>query len=113
MAKVTSIARLPNSFSELEKFGKAWALPTENERHAQRLASTFTQLRSLYDAILPRIDEILAYLNDFPLDKLPAKAQNLLNLTLSLAEIAPAVELFGQVEVPDAYDSRRVIAVEP
>ena len=40
------------------------------------------------------------------------EAQALLNLSLSLAEIAPAVELFGQVEVPDAYDSRRITAIE-
>jgi hypothetical protein len=43
---------------------------------------------------------------------LAPKGQTLLQLTLSLAEIAPAVELFGQVEVPDGYDSRRVIAVD-
>jgi hypothetical protein len=51
-------------------------------------------------------------LNDFPLDDLAPKAQTLLQLTPSLAEIAPAVELFGQVEVPDGHDSRRVIAVD-
>ena len=104
--------RLPDSFNSLEKFVDAWALPTENQRHAQRLSSTIAELKNFYDAILPKIDEILAYLNDFPLDKLPPKAQALLLLTLSLAEIAPAVELFGQPEVPDGYDSRRVTAVE-
>jgi hypothetical protein len=103
---------LPESFGDLEQFAARWALPTENDRHARRLASTMTELQSFYDAMLPRIDAILAYLNDFPLESLQDEARTLLNLSLSLAEIAPAVELFGQVEVPDAYDSRRITAVE-
>jgi len=111
MAKAIS-PRLPGSFHALEKFVDIWALPTENQRHARRLSSTMAELQRFYDTMLPKIDEILAYLNDFPLDHLAAKAQTLFRLTLSLAEIAPAVELFGQVEVPDGYDSRRVIAVD-
>ena len=43
-----------------------WALPTKNERHARRLGSTVAELRTFYDAVLPRIDAMLAYLNDFP-----------------------------------------------
>jgi len=42
-----------------------WELPTENERHARRLGSTVAELRTFYDAVLPRIDAMLAYLNDF------------------------------------------------
>jgi hypothetical protein len=107
-----SSRQLPEYFGDLEQFAPRWAVPTENERHARRLASTMTELRSFYDAVLPRIDTILAYLNDFPLDSLPAEAQALLHLSLSLAEVAPAVELFGQPEVPDGYDSRRITVVE-
>jgi hypothetical protein len=107
-----SARQLPESFGDLEQLADRWALPTENERHARRLASTMAELRSFYDAVLPRIDAILAYLNDFPLDNLPDEAQALLHLSLSLAEVAPAVELFGQPEVPDGYDSRRITVVE-
>jgi hypothetical protein len=107
-----SARKLPESFGDLEQFAVRWALSTENERHARRLSSTMAELRSLYDAVLPRIDAILAYLNDFPLDSLPTEAQALLHLSLSLAEVAPAVELFGQPEVPDGYDSRRITVVE-
>lgn len=107
-----SARKLPESFGDLEQFAARWALPTENHRHAQRLASTMAELHLFYDAVLPRIDAILAYLNDFPLDSLPTDAQALLHLSLSLAEVAPAVELFGQPEVPDGYDSRRITVVE-
>ncbi len=104
--------RLPEAFRELEPFTAAWALPKESQRHAQRLASSIDELRALYDAVASRLEAILAYLNDFPLDHLSPEAQNLLNLTLSLAEITPAVELFGQPEVPDAFDSRRFVPTE-
>jgi hypothetical protein len=68
-----SARQLPESFSDLEQFAARWALPTENERHARRQASTMAELRSFYDAVLPRIDAIFAYLNDFPLDgRLPS-----------------------------------------
>jgi len=100
---------LPERFHDLETLAAGWALPTEAERHARRLASTIDELRAFYEAMLPRIEDMLAYLSEFPVDNLTPEGRNLLNLALSLAEIAPAVELFGQPEVPDGYDSRRFI----
>lgn len=100
---------LPDRFRDLEPLASRWALPTEAERHALRLTSTIAELRALYDALMPRIDDILAYLSEFQLESLSAEARNLLHLSFSLAEIGPAVELYGQPEVPDGYDSRRFI----
>ncbi|MGH8007048.1 MAG: aromatic ring-hydroxylating oxygenase subunit alpha [Candidatus Binatia bacterium] len=42
-------------------------------------------------------------------EALPGDAQRLLYLTLSLAEIAPAVELFEQPSVPDEYEVARFV----
>jgi len=98
---------LPERFRDLDYLANIWALATEDERHARRLASSFTELQVLYDAMMPRIDDILAYLSEFPLESLSPEGERLLHLAFSLAEIAPAVELYGQVEVPDGYDSRR------
>jgi hypothetical protein len=100
---------LPERFRDLELLATRWALPTEAERHAQRLASTIADLRILYDSMMPRIEDILAYLSEFQLESLSNEARNLLHLSFSLAEIGPAVELYGQSEVPDGYDSRRFI----
>ena len=107
-----SEARLPERFRDLETFAVVWALPTEAERHAQRLASTIEELRNLYDLLLPRIEDILAYLSEFQVESLTPEGRHLLNFALALAEIAPAVELFGQPTVPDGYDSRRFIPGE-
>jgi hypothetical protein len=46
------------------------------------------------------------------MESLTPEAQRLLHLAFSLAEVGPAVELFGQPEVPDGYDSRRFIPAD-
>jgi hypothetical protein len=67
------------------------------------------EIQAFYDTILPRMDAIINYLGQFPLNALPADAQRLLHLTFSLAEIAPAVELFKQPNVADGYDATRFV----
>ncbi len=107
-----SDVRLPDRFRDLEPLASIWTLPTEAKRHARRLASSIAELRTLYDAMMPRIDDVLAYLSEFQLEDLTPEGCNLLYLACSLAEIGPAVELYGQPEVPDGYDSRRFIPAE-
>jgi hypothetical protein len=103
--------RLPDRFRDLEPIAAVWALPTEADRHAQRLASTIADLCAFYDQLFPRIEDMLAYLSEFAVDTLTPEGQHLLYLAFSLAEIAPAVELYGQVTVPDGFDSRRFLPV--
>ena len=45
--------RLPEQFAELEPF-LGWALPTEKERYAKRVASSMDELQAIYDAAFPR-----------------------------------------------------------
>ncbi len=104
---MADVATFPEGYEDLDHLA-AWALPTEIERHERRLSSTIEELREIYDAVLARIDEILTYLNKTPLDELSPRQQNLLNLTLSLAEVAPAIEFYGQPEVVDGFDSKRL-----
>jgi hypothetical protein len=105
-------ARLPDQFPDLEPLARIWAIPTESERHTRRLSSNIEELRAFYDAMMLRIDDILAYLSEFQLESLTPEGRNLLHLACSLAEVGPAVELYGQPEVPDGYDSRRFIPAE-
>ncbi len=102
---------LPESFQDLEPFAPAWALATERERNRQRLFSKMEEIQAFYDAVLPRMEVVIAYLNQFSLDTMPPEAQRLLYLTLSLAEVAPAVELFKQPGVVDGYDAARFVPV--
>lgn len=102
---------LPENFASLAPFAPIWALPTQNGREIRRRASTSEQLQAFYDAIAPQLEEIIAYLNEFPLGKMPEPEQNLLYLTLSLAEVAPHVELYrGVPRVPYSFEEERFIA---
>jgi hypothetical protein len=103
-------SRLPDQFRDLEPF-LSWALSTERERSAQRHASSVPELRAFYDAMLPRMPDILDFLNGFSLDGVPAEVNRLFLMTLSLAEIAPAIENFGEPGVLDGYDFSRFIPV--
>ena len=100
---------LPADFSDLEPW-TAWALETEKERSDKRQASNFEELKAFYDVMLARTETVLEYLDKLPLDKMPPDARQLLLLTLSLAEVAPAIEQFGQVQVVDGYDINRIVA---
>lgn len=102
-----SNALLPAQFRDLEPW-LAWSLATEQERSRKRQASTMQDIKAFYDAMLARMEEVLPYVDQFPVDALPEDATRLFYLTLSLAEVAPAIEQFGQISVVDGYDINRV-----
>ena len=99
---------LPEGFEDLATY-LAWSLATERERSAKRQASTMDEITAFYQAMMPRMDEILPYLDQFGLENVPEDAQRLFCLTLALAEIAPAVENFGQPSVVEGYDVTRFV----
>jgi hypothetical protein len=108
----TSNRILPERFHDLERFAAVWSLQTERERNGKRLSSTMAEIQGLYDALLPRMDEIMEYLNQYPLDALPAEAKRLFYLTLSLAEVTPAVEQYGAPGVIDGFPPERLVPVD-
>ena len=99
--------QLPTQFAEFEKFVAVWSLTSERARHSTRLTVEFEQLKSLYEAVLPRLEEIASHLNKFPMDGLPEPQQHLLNLALSCMEVALPVEAHGQTTVPGGFDPAR------
>jgi hypothetical protein len=101
-------SQLPSEFSNLERFAD-WMLPTSVERNRKRLASSMDEINALYNALLPRLEEILAYLDRFSLEEMPQDAQRLLCLCLSLAEISIAVELFHEPKVTGGCDPVRFV----
>jgi hypothetical protein len=71
------------------------------------------EIQAFYEAMLPRMDEIINYLNQYPLDGLPAEAKRLFDLALSLMEISPAVELFKEPDETGAFEATRFKIIEP
>ena len=102
---------LPSGFSDLEPFAD-WALAGESDRLQKRLASSMEEIQGFYSAMLDRIEDALEYLNGFSLDELPEPEQRLLNMTLSLAEVWVAVELYKQPDHPFGLDMRRFVPGE-
>jgi hypothetical protein len=103
---------LPSQFADLEPLASGWALATQRERERKRAASTVDEMRSVYDTLLPRLEPMLDYLNQFTLDNMPEDARRLFYLTLSFAEVAPYVECYGgQPSVPNSFEETRFIAV--
>jgi hypothetical protein len=97
---------LPGEFEELERFS-AWALASENERSERRLSSTMEEISEFYAAMHAQMGAILSYLGRHDVAEMPEDAKQLLDLTLSLAEIAPSVEWYDQPAVIDGFDRRR------
>jgi hypothetical protein len=103
---------LPPPFADLEPLAERWSLATQRERENRRRASDPEEIRAVYDTLLPRMDAVLDYLNQYPLDNLPEEARRLMYLTFSLAEVAPYVECYHSVpQVPNSFEDTRFIAV--
>ena len=98
---------LPKRFSDLEPFME-WSLPTEAQRIAMRLDRSDEELRSFYNAMLPKLDDIAQYLNQFPLDRMPNEAERLLDLAKSFMEVAQSVE-YGRSKVAAHFDVFRSV----
>lgn len=100
------IKKLPEQFKELNIFVNDWCFPTQMERTNARQESNMKDITAFYDAMEPRMQEILDYLDTFAIDELQGETMTLLELAYAIAEIAPAVEMFGQKYVTSTFDAR-------
>ena len=104
---------LPPEFADLEPFSD-WALPSEHDRYAKRLASTMDELQAFYDTAFPRLERDGAeYLKGVKLDGISEQDQNLLWLFSSLVTVSFPVEVWRQPRVPESGASSVDIVVEP
>lgn len=106
-----TITQLPAAFADLTPF-LGWALPSADERQTRRRTASRQELKAFYDAMLPRIEAILAEVDAYPLGSLPEALHPLYHLALSLAEVAPHIELYGGAPgVPYAFEETRFVAL--
>jgi hypothetical protein len=103
---------LPTDFADLEPFA-AWAIPTERARYDKRVASSMEEMQAFYDAAFPRMEEALAYLEQYEMDALPEDAKRLLWLYCSLVTVSFPVEVWRQPRVPDSGASTFDAVLEP
>lgn len=104
--------QLPEQFKALQDYVGLWALDSETERNIQRHRQSMESIIDFKNAMMAQIDEILEFVNRKPLTELDDVDSTLLQLLLSLAEIAPAVESYNQQAVVYGFDPRRFAAEE-
>jgi len=88
-------------FAEFEPY-LDWALATEPERYAKRLASSMTEMQAFYDVAFPKLEAVMDYCDKFPLDDLPDDARALMHLMQSLVMVSFPIEAWKQPRVPDS-----------
>ena len=71
------------------------------------------EMRALYDAVTPRLQEALDYCDGFPLDALPPEAERLMELVYSTAMVSMCVEVWYQPRIIDAADAELVRVADP
>ena len=106
-------ALLPPEFADLEPFVAGWCLDSEPERYAKRLSSTMDEIQEFYDAIMPRAEAAMQYLEKLPLDDLPEDAWRLLKLLYSLIVMSFAVEIWKQPYIPDTGTAQFELKLDP
>jgi hypothetical protein len=100
---------LPSGFEDLQPFADKWAHATEYERAAERRRSKPVELRAFYDAAVKRLPDILARIDRYPLDAVQGDDVHLFRMALSLAEVAPHIELYdSDPRVPFAFQEERL-----
>ena len=104
---------LPLEFADLEHLVEDWCLDSEPERYAKRLSSTMDEIQVFYDAIFPRAEAAIRYLEKFPLDALPDDALRLLKLLYSLILMSFPVEIWKQPYIPDTGTAQFELKLEP
>jgi hypothetical protein len=104
---------LPKQFSDLQPFAADWALPTRAQRYEARLSKPFDELVTFYDAVAPRAEEAIAYLNGLDIDDLPDDATTLLHLLYSMILVSYAVNVFKQNRIPDSGAAFFEMVTEP
>src|SRR6201995_1387792 len=103
---------LPSEFADLGPFLE-WDLATEPERYAKRLSSTMAEMQAFYDVAFPRLNDVIAYCDKYPLDDLPEDARTLMHLMQSLIMVSFPIEAGKQPRVPDSGAAGVELTREP
>lgn len=98
---------LPAGFEDLEGFVEEWALRSDDARARVRYGRPVEQLRPFYDALMPRMQQIIEYLKPMDLRALDAPHQRLLYLAMAFMEVAMPVERLARPN-PQTFDIERV-----
>ena len=105
------MATLPEAFCDLEPYLE-WSLPTERERIARRVATPMDEIIEFHGVMSKRLEEVIVYLNQYPYTEMPADAQCLCDMALSLVEVSMLVEMYKDPDKLKMVDAHRFVAYQ-
>jgi len=105
-----SAAQLPPGFDALETFAGQWAVAGTAGRADARNESTPEERQAFYDAASPLLGPALELLDSKPVGEHDAAESRLMNMMLSLAHVALAVETQREAETTHVL-SRRAMTI--
>lgn len=100
---------MTDEFLTLAPFVEKWGLPSFEERVQVRMTSSIEELDSFYATMAPYLDRIIKFLDQWPLDDIPAEHRPLAYATLALCEIDNAVNRWRQPRLLRAQDPRTIM----
>ena len=100
MTARTAQALLPPEFADLEPWAADWVLPTLDDRLQRRLVTPMDELQAFRDAVFPRAEAAMTYLDQFAIDDVPETAANLMLLLYSLSCVSVATDVFASQKDP-------------
>jgi hypothetical protein len=102
---------LPAEFSDLTPYVSEWSLEPERARAVKRVSTDIDKLREFHEAVSPRMEAIILYLNTFPNDPdaLPADAKRLFNLARMVMEASAPIDLgWSSSDIEDVFPMERI-----
>lgn len=98
--------KLPDAFKDLEYLVEEWAIEDGHQRYLKRVHSTMDDMKAFYNAVFPRGQEAIDYIDQFDYQlALPEDTRNLRNLIYSLITVSLAVELWRQPRVKNSANT--------
>ena len=99
---------LPAGFESLEPFASSWAIAGAANRAERRMSSSEAERVAFFEAAKDMLAPALAHLDQKPLDRFDEKETRLMNLMLTLAHVAFAVEVQGDDEPRHVLGARHM-----
>ncbi len=86
-------------FSELQEYINDWGHADAHQRLNKRTNADFSDLKKFYDAVVPRLGEIIEFLNQFPVDDIPEEFGPLAYMALAACEVDDPVNVWQSSEL--------------
>lgn len=93
-------------FTDLTEFMDEWGYADAHQRLNKRSNADFSSIKRFYDAVVPLLEEIIEFLNQFPVDDIPEEFKPLAYMTLAACETDDPVNVWNSSELTYISNSK-------